>query len=129
MAEKTGGLEILIETWAIEERVEKMQKKLQEVPVGDELTAWQAEDMKRQYPQTDRMHPTTAATMIYPRSRRDAKWLKKKRAVHKATRKPLLRGRATRIVPVGTNRPILRPALFDRLRERMAAMLARELKW
>jgi hypothetical protein len=121
------SLEILIETGAIEERIEKMQQKLQVVPVPAELTAWQSEDMKRRYPNTEQMAPTAARTMIYPRSRRDATWLKKKRAAPR--QKPLLRGKATRIVPTGSNRPILRPALFERLRERMNEMMARELKW
>jgi hypothetical protein len=111
MAGKLFDLSIEIDTLAIEERVAKMADKMYTVPVPAELTAWQSEDMNRQYPQTQTLNATAAFTMIYPRSRKQAVWLKKKRA---APRKPVLRGRAT---------------LFDRLRDRMNAMMARELKW
>jgi len=126
MAGNLFDLSIEIDTLAIEERVAKMADKMYTVPVPAELTAWQSEDMRRQFPQTETLNPTSAMTMIYPRSRKQGAWLKKKRAT---PRKPTLRGKAQRILPAGSNRPILRPALFERLRERMSALLKRELSW
>ena len=124
------SFEILIETTAIEDRVTGLIEKLKVVPVPAELTEWQKLDMKRRYPETEEVNPTTGMTTIYPRSRRDATWLKRKRAVARASMrtKPLLRGKATRIV-APSNRPILRPELFEKLRERMLAMLLREASW
>jgi hypothetical protein len=111
-------------------RVDKMIATLASVPVPAELTAWQSEDMKRRYPETEVLNATSARTRIYPRSRRDNSWLKQKRPPRRA--KPMLRGKATRIgkpiVPT-SNRPILRPILFERLRERMNLMMQREIKW
>lgn len=123
------GIEILIETQAIEDRITGMLKKLQAVPVPAELTAWQVQDMKRRYPQTEVLNPTSAATMIYPRSRRESSWLKMKRPPRK---NPLHRGKGKRIgkpIVQSSHRPILRPELFDRLRERMNEMMQREITW
>ena len=122
------SFEILIESWDAEGRIERAIEKMKVVPVPAELTAWQSEDMRRRYPETDTINPTTAMTTIYPRSRRDANWLKRKRAVIRRGVTPVRRGPATRIV-APSNRPILRPMLFYRLRERMRLMLVREASW
>jgi hypothetical protein len=62
------GFEILIDTQAAEDRITGMLGKLQKVPVPAEFTEWQKQDMKRKYPTTEEINPTTAATTIYPRS-------------------------------------------------------------
>jgi hypothetical protein len=121
---------ITIDTMQAEKRITAMLAKLQVVPVPAELTAWQVQDMRRRYPHTEVLSPTSAATMIYPRSRRESGWLKKKRPQRKT--KPLLRGKARRIgkpILQTSHRPILRPELFDRLRERMNEMMQREITW
>jgi hypothetical protein len=120
---------ITIETEQAELRVTAMLAKLQAVPVANELTAWQREDMRRRYPHTETLSRTAAMTRIYPRSRRQSTWLRAKRPPR---RKPLLRGKAKRVgkpILQASHRPILRPELFDRLRERMVAMMQREITW
>lgn len=124
------ALLITIDTEQAEQRIIAMLAKLQVVPVPAELTAWQVQDMKRRFPHTEVLSPTAAFTMIYPRSRRESSWLKTKRPPRKI--KPLLRGKAKRIgrpIVQSSNRPILRPELFDRLRERMNEMMQREITW
>jgi hypothetical protein len=119
------GLEILIETDAAEARITKMLSTLQAVPIPAELTAWQAEDMKRTRPHTEVFNPTAAWTMIYPRAR--AALVKRTQSLKV---KPVRRGKATRIQrPATGHRPILRPELFDKLCERMRALMEREVKW
>ena len=118
------GVQITIDVVKAEERIGGMLEKLAVLPVAAELTAWQREDMNRRYPNTEEINQTTALTLIWPRSRRQV--ARQNRAPR---RKPLLRGRATRIAKPAGDRPILRPELFDRLCERMSAMMARELQW
>jgi hypothetical protein len=118
------SFQITIETQAAEAQLQKMIDTLKVVPVAKELTAWQAEDMRRRYPETEEINPVTAMTVIYPRSRGP------KRMKPRVPGKPVLRrGKATRIAKPSSNRPILRPELVDKLQERMNAMLVREVKW
>jgi len=124
------AFDILIDTYAIEGRVEGMIEKLKVVPVPAELTAWQREDMRRRFPYTEVINPTAARTLIYPRSRRTAGWLQTKRPPR--PRKPVMRGKAKRIgrpILPASSRPILRPELFEQLRARMRDMMQREIKW
>jgi hypothetical protein len=111
------GFEILIETWAIEERIEKMQAKLQVVPVPAELTAWQTEDMNRKHPITEVINPTTAETRIWPRGRTTRQLRTRQRIISR------------RVQRMPGKRPILRPELFNVLRARMNLMMTREIKW
>jgi len=111
------SFEILIETWAIEERVEKMASKLQVVPVPAELTAWQTDDMNRKNPITEVINPTAAETRIWPRGRTTRQLSARQRIVSR------------RVTRMPGKRPILRPELFNMLRERMKQMMSREIQW
>jgi hypothetical protein len=121
-----SSFEIFIDTEAAEARILKMERTLQAVPIPDELTAWQREDMKRKTPNTEVFNPTAARTLIWPRGRPSLAVKKQPRRM-----KPLLRGKATRIPQPKTvgHKPILRPILFDKLCERMHALMEREVKW
>jgi hypothetical protein len=93
-----------------------------------ELTAWQSEDMRRQYPNTKQDDEKTVSTEIYPRSR-----LSQKRKPS-LIKKPLVRVYAkprggTGAAQVQSTRPILRESLWERLCERMAALMSETLKW
>lgn len=92
--------------------------------IAAELHAWQVEDMNRKYPET---HQTSegATTSVWPRSRTNTS---RRRAIAYARaqlRKKGIKG------PVGvrSNRPILRPMLVEKLRERMAELGKRTLSW
>lgn len=91
-------------------------------PMSQELFNWEAEDMRRHYPEVEEPDPWTAVAHIYPRSRRE----RPKRPAARARRRPLLRIR--RQSP-GAKRPILRPALFERLCERMQRLMEEKLTW
>ena len=81
-----------------------------------EMSAWQEQDMGRRRADTQVPDPDTAFTIIRPRG-------------EPRTRQRSLRPRPQRIVrrrrPGGTRRPILRPVLYDRFRERMGDLLGR----
>jgi len=115
----------LTDTSAATARLDKMIGKLQALPISDELVAWQREDMKRRFPNVEAPNPTYATTSIWPRSRK--KKATRGRVVRRA--KPLLRGKATRVSGTVGKHPILRPELFQKLCDRMRAMMARELRW
>jgi hypothetical protein len=116
---------------AIDARLSAMMDKINTLSVADTLTEWQREDMKRQYPNIEITNPTSAFTTIWPRSRRDSGWLKKQAPSKRRSKwqtprlvKRFSMGKHT----TTTDRPILRPVLFEKLRERVRA-LAEHLKW
>jgi hypothetical protein len=122
------GFEILIETYSAEDRITKMLNTLQVVPVPAELTEWQIKDMKRKRPDTEAINPTTGLTHIYPRGR--PALMKRKSVLRSPIKKAVLRGMGIRRTQQpSSNKPILRPALFMKLRERMNEMMQREIKW
>jgi hypothetical protein len=82
--------------------------------LSEELTTWQTDDMKRQYPNTDLDGPSSALTRIWPTSR-----------LALARREAEPRPRVVRV----SARPILRPELFAKLRERMKVLLHEKLSW
>jgi len=84
-----------------------------------ELEAWQVEGMRRRYPNIQRPDQNTAVTLIWPRSRVVQRPEPHRRAVVARARR--VRGGGRRL-PYST-RPILRDELFDKLSDRMAAML------
>jgi len=110
------SLEILIETYSTEERIEKMMAQLAVVPVPAELTTWQTDDMNRKNPITDVINPTTAETRIWPRGR----------TVRQLSTRQRIMSR--RVMRQPGKRPILRPELFNMLRERMKLLL-RAIDW
>ena len=126
-------LDYLIDTSKVEARFNAMTKRISDfgaVEMPQELTAWQADDMHRSYPETKVEHQgsadeISATTDIFPRSRTYA-------AAHPhrvySPRKPL--SAMPRLIRASMMRnPILRPELFDKLVSRMSALLQDKLKW
>jgi hypothetical protein len=114
-------LHVSIDVSAVLARFDAVAERLEHFGPNDmpaELTEWQREDMNRKFPSTEMPDERTAFTRIWPRSR-----LSDQRRV---VRRPRRAGRPLRVLrtaaPAG-NRPILRPSLFERLCERMAALL------
>ena len=92
--------------------------------IAAELHAWQVEDMNRKYPET-KQTADGATTSVWPRSRSNTS---RRRAIIAATRN--LRKRGIKAGgAVRSNRPILRPVLAERLRERMLELGKRVLTW
>lgn len=96
----------------------------------DEMTAWQKDDMRRKYPNTETPDPKSVQTTIWPRSRlaeNDRKRVRGKKAArmaipvqHLPVQKAGGRQRSTR--------PILRQELYDKLVARMQILLD-SLRW
>src|SRR5262245_55510803 len=86
-----------------------------------ELEAWQVEDMRRRYPNVRRPDQNTAVTLIWPRSRVVQRPERHRRVAvaRRLTRRPSGGGGR---MPSST-RPILRQELFEKLCDRMTAML------
>jgi hypothetical protein len=91
-----------------------------------ELTNWQAEDMKRHFPETETPDDKTATTEIFPRSRVPSQH---KRPSGTARLVPLARPKgASGVRPIST-RPILRSELYTSLVKRMSDLLEKSLSW
>jgi hypothetical protein len=123
-----AGLTVTLDVSHLVETLANMEEQLKSFPqdIGIELTDWQTEDMRRKYPNTT-VDETSASTEIWPTSRlveRDDKKIKatfvKQRA---AVRKP------TVSLKGNTNRPILRPELYDKLVKRMDQLMSEKLAW
>ena len=85
---------------------------------------WQAEDMNRKFPKVEGSG-LSVSTTIYPRSRlRKAKNLTGGKSARK--RSVIAAGRPG---PGGSKRPILRPELFDQLKQRMIDMIKEACAW
>lgn len=107
--------------------LDEMLAALEALPeqFADELTEWQVEDMRRRFPQTDQPDNKTAETEVFPRSRT---WRKPPSGRHGGRRSTFLRvPRGTRPKSYGgkfrSTRPILRAELFDKLSDRVGALL------
>jgi hypothetical protein len=117
-------LEFKLDIEAAGNRIGKMLNTLQTVPVPDELTLWQTEDMHRKRPDTEILNQTAARTRIYPRGRR----VLVRKTIGTLIKKPrVVRRRA--VATPGQRRPILRPELYDKLCARMNDMMRRFVKW
>jgi hypothetical protein len=128
-------VQIAIDADAVLARVDNMYAdiktmKLETLP--QEFENWQTEDMHRKYPEMT-FHPgeeeAIVMTRIWPRSRDDVVGGRRKRLFtipKNISRAQLRRYRLASITHKG--RPILRPELYEKLCERMAAML-QTLKW
>jgi hypothetical protein len=133
---------VSLETSAFERRIERMTTRIEqfgsfEIPVG--LSAWQREDMNRQYPNQEHPDNRTAVTRIWPRSR--ASTVGRFHTRRPPTGNPRGRpkgaktgtgqrvSRRTRRLVRGVKHPILRPELFMKLCERMAMLMQDKIKW
>lgn len=79
-----------------------------DMPSG--LTQWQTEDMHRKYPNIEIVDPKTALTRIWPTSRVNL-YKDRYRSVPRITR------------------PILRRELFEKLCDRMDALMEEKITW
>ena len=108
--------------------LDEMEQQLKSFPnhMGEELTAWQTEDMRRRYPNTE-VTSEYVQTSIWPTSRtaeRDPQKIKKAIRIHKSISKP------TFVKVKGqTQRPILRPSLYEKLVKRMDELMPKYLGW
>jgi hypothetical protein len=122
-------MEVEIEGMAkLTARFDSMVEKLNNFgkhAMPDELTNWQSEDMKRHFPNTETPDDKTAATEIFPRSRIPSQH---KRPSAAARLVPLARPKGGSKPPPST-RPILREELWNKLCERMDALLGNKLTW
>jgi len=124
--------EIIIDTANAQATIVRMQIQIRDVGheiIPEQLTAWQREDMHRQFPNVEEPNYVSAETTIWPRSRTYERAHKKR-----MTREALFKRKSLSAMPrlkgtPGAHRPILRPALFDALVERMSKMLAVNLQW
>ena len=115
------------------DRFDDMGDYIQAWPIEtmpDIFHRWQREDMKRTYPKIDEDSSTHVTTFIYPRSRRkrwggEANKPKPRRAIYQRAPKRTKRARQAK----GSKSPILRPFLFEVLRERMMMALRERLSW
>lgn len=111
---------------ALAAKFEKLEKQIGELHTTwpDELTAWQREDMKRKYPNTQAEtanNETKATTYVWPRSRTPNN---SRRFQAPKQHLPVKRGPVVR-----SNRPILRAELLTRLYDRMKKLASEALKW
>jgi hypothetical protein len=91
--------------------------------IADELTNWQAEDMRRTYPNTV-LRGNEATTVIWPTSR-----LPQKKTRTGGARLAVRRAVRGMRVRIKRRRPILRPELFEKLDERMVRLMGESLQW
>lgn len=84
---------------------------------------WQAEDMHRHFPRVDG-DGLSVSTTIYPRSQ--LRRTKKEEGRRSVRRRSIIA--ASRPSP-GNPKPILRPELFDQLKERMIDMVKEAFTW
>jgi hypothetical protein len=122
------GLEFTADVSPLERTYADMVQQLHDFPqqMAQQLTDWQREDMNRRWPDTVMPTPHSVQTSIWPRSRL---------VEHHATGKPRGRPKGAKTLhlaksvkgPTGrilqSQRPILRPELFDKLDARMVKLL------
>ena len=110
------------------DKLGEMEKKLKDFPkeMGEELTTWQTDDMRRRYPNID-VTDTYVETDIWPTSRLAQQPDKKKQAQIVRAKK---QGKPVTVRPKGSGqRPILREELYEKLVKRMDDLLNRCLSW
>jgi hypothetical protein len=111
-----GANEVLQKFADLETRIVNLDTEL-----PNTFMNWQRDDMHRHFPKVEG-GGLTCSTEIFPRSRLPHQ---RGKGSGKATRR---RARVAAGRP-GAHRPILRPELFDMLRQRMIAMCEAALKW
>ena len=118
--------EIKVEADGALKQLDGLMKNLAdlETETSVEFFNWQAEDMHRHFPKVDGSG-LSVSTSIYPRSQ--LRRQKKITGGKSVRRRPVIA--AGRAVRAGSHRPILRPELFDKLKERMIEMVKAVTKW
>jgi hypothetical protein len=116
-------LNIFVNSLAVERRLDDMLHKIghfKRVDIGQELSAWQTEDMHRHRPFTMRNRRAgIARTIIRPHSRYEMGL--RRRIARRMIRKG-------RYLPRYSNRPILRDVLLEKLQSRLS-ILSEKLNW
>lgn len=124
-------LSVSLDVSGLIETLTSMEEQLKNFPneMGQELTEWQTEDMRRRYPNTT-VTESSAETSIWPTSRlveKNPQKIKTALKAHKQLRKPTVTfrggGEGARA------RPILRPELYEKLAKRMDVLLSEKLSW
>lgn len=99
----------------------------------NEFVAWQEQDMRRKFPNVTAVDDMTAMTRIWPRSRLTQQRANTGKPPQRPGRQRGRRLAAPTIVRKGQvihhARPILRPEMYSKLRERMRMMLRRVAPW
>ena len=115
--------EFKLDSEACLRQFDELTKKLAalETETGVTLFNWEAEDMHRHFPKVEGSGYSVSTT-IYPRSRLPRR---KNLTGGKSTRRRsvIAAGRAT------SHRPILRPELFEKLKDRMMEMMKEAATW
>ena len=119
-------MRISFDTSKLQKRLDDMTEQLKalgQVQLGQELKAWQSEDMHRKHP-TQRVWAKgkRASTIIRPHSIYEMK--RSKKAAQRATRRKSGWGPLAHT----STRPVLRAELYDRLTARMHDLIAK-IKW
>jgi hypothetical protein len=102
------------------------------VGIGQEMSAWQVEDMHRGRPFTMRNRAAkTAATLVRPHSRYEVNRSRKsqRRIARRARKHGELLALVSQPTRPRSTRPILRAELEVKLHERMSEAFRRELQW
>jgi hypothetical protein len=117
-------LDIFVNSFGPEKRLDDMLRKVRHfkaVDIGQELSAWQTEDMHRKRPYTKRNRRRgVASTVIRPHSRFEMGH--RRRVARRLIRKG-------RYLPRWSSRPILRDVLLERLQNRLDILVANKLTW
>lgn len=93
-----------------------------ELKMPNTFVDWQRDDMNRKFPKVEGSG-LTYSTTIYPRSRLRRRITNKTGGKSTRRRSTIAAGRP------GAHRPILRPELFDQLKERMTEMVKEAVTW
>jgi hypothetical protein len=117
--------EIKIDADKMLQQFDALQKNITDLQQETTTTFldWQTEDMHRHFPKVDGTG-LSVSTTIYPRSQlRRTKNLRGGQSVRR--RSIIAAGRPS----PGTHKPILRPELFDKLKDRMIEMCKEAMTW
>lgn len=117
--------EIKVDADAMLKQFDELTKNIAGLEQETSVTfiAWQSEDMHRKFPRVDGSG-LSVSTEIFPRSQLP----RKKNLTHPGKS---LRRRSTIAAsrPGGQHKPILRPELFEKLKERMTEMIKEACTW
>lgn len=119
-------LEIKVDADAMLKQFDELTKNIADLQTETTKTFvdWQTEDMHRHFPKVDGSG-LSVSTTIYPRSQLPRK--KNLRGGNAIRRRAIIaagRGNAA-----GTPKPILRPELFEKLKDRMIEMVKEACTW